>query len=170
MATHGHVFTACARGAEEFIEGIGLFFESAGVSRIGGRMMGLLMVSDDPCSLAAIAAILDVSRDSVSTNARILTASGFVQQVSLRGDRRAHYQFASDGWDRHIQFDIDSARSVQRLAEAGLASLAPRYAKGRERLEETVRFGQFLSQRLAEVREEWRAMRRAAPQPGAAVR
>jgi DNA-binding transcriptional regulator GbsR (MarR family) len=149
-------------GADDFIEGIGLFFESAGVSRIGGRMLGLLTVSDGARSLDEVAAILDVSRASVSTNARILVAAGFVQHVSLRGDRRAYYQFAADGWARHIQHDIESALRVQHLAESALTTLAPRFEKGRKRLEHAVEFGEFLSGKLAEALEEWRRMNAAA--------
>jgi DNA-binding transcriptional regulator GbsR (MarR family) len=86
MAEHG-----IPEGADNFIEG-SLFFEGPGVSRIGGRIIGLPMISDRPRSLENVAELLDVSRASVSTNARSLVATGLVQQVSMRGEALAEWR------------------------------------------------------------------------------
>ena len=48
-----------------FIEGMGMYFENQGIPRIGGRILGLLMVAHEPLSADAIARILKVSRASI---------------------------------------------------------------------------------------------------------
>jgi DNA-binding transcriptional regulator GbsR (MarR family) len=66
-----------------FIEGMGLYFEDFGVPRIAGRLLGLLLVTNRPLSLEEVATTLGVSRASVSTNARLILATGLVERVSL---------------------------------------------------------------------------------------
>ncbi len=55
-----------------FIEGMGMYFENQGIPRIGGRMLGLLMIAHRPLSAEDLARILKVSRASLSTNFRSL--------------------------------------------------------------------------------------------------
>jgi DNA-binding transcriptional ArsR family regulator len=144
-------------GAEAFVEAIGLYFEKAGMPRIGGRLLGLLLVSDGPRSLDDIATALRVSRASVSTNVRMLTATGLVELVSLPGDRRDYYVFSAEGWERHLQFDLDSARTLGRLVRRGLDALAPEHVTARRRLEEAVLFSECCVEALTGVLERWRA-------------
>ncbi|MCK5448733.1 MAG: MarR family transcriptional regulator, partial [Gemmatimonadetes bacterium] len=54
----------------QFIERMGLAVERMGLTRTFGRLFGLLMVADRPLSLDEIVERLDVSKASVSTNAR----------------------------------------------------------------------------------------------------
>ena len=56
----------------KFIEKLGFYYESYGVPRIGGRMLGLLLVAGEPVSAEQMSATLLVSRSSISTNIRLL--------------------------------------------------------------------------------------------------
>ena len=40
-----------------FVESMGLYFESSGIPRIGGRILGALMIAHDPLSADDIAKI-----------------------------------------------------------------------------------------------------------------
>ena len=77
-----------------FIEQMGLMYESDNLPRIAGRVLGLLLVEDGPYSLRELADRLQVSRASVSTNARILTEIGVVDRVAKPGDRQDYYQLS----------------------------------------------------------------------------
>jgi len=72
----------------EFIDQMGLYFAGFDISRSAGHIVGVLMVTDRPLSLDEIASALQVSRASVSTNARLLASAGLAQPVSMPGDRR----------------------------------------------------------------------------------
>jgi len=156
-------------GAQRFIEALGLFFEDAGIPRIGGRLLGLLVLAEQPLSLDAIARTLGVSRASVSTNSRLLIYAGMVERVSLPGDRRDYYQFAPHGWESAIQTDIKAARRLGALSAEALAGVAPEHAMVSRRLGETAAFYAFLEQELAAMLERWRS-RAAAGVDGAAAR
>ena len=77
-----------------FIEQMGLLCEHDNLPRIAGRLLGLLLVEEGAFSLQELADRLNVSRGSISTNARLLTDIGVVERVALPGDRQDYYQLA----------------------------------------------------------------------------
>ena len=79
-----------------FVERMGLALVADGLPRIAGRIFGLLLVSEKPCSLDELAAELRVSKASVSTNARLLEHRGVLEQVSRPADRRDYYRIPGD--------------------------------------------------------------------------
>jgi len=145
-----------SEGARRFIESLGLYFEDAGVTRIAGRLLGLLMLTDGVLSLDQIAATLRVSRASISTNARLLLAAGLVERVSLPGDRRDYYTFGRRSWEGNLQSDIARAEAFRRIAADGLAALEPGNAIGHARLREAAEFGEFVATGLAALLDRWR--------------
>ena len=139
---------------ERFIESMGLFFERQGVPRIGGRILGLLMLAEKPLALGEIAELLRVSLASVSTNVRQLQANGSVEPTSIPGDRRHYYVFNSVGWDHRLELAVASMDALGRLCQDALAlpGLSARY-----KLREAVEFCDFYRQELAGAAERWRA-------------
>lgn len=75
----------------DFIESMGVLWESEGLPRIAGRIFGYLVVQPEPCSLDDLAVGLGVSKASISTDARRLEQLGLVSRVSRPGDRRDYY-------------------------------------------------------------------------------
>jgi DNA-binding transcriptional regulator GbsR (MarR family) len=87
----------------QFIENIARYYEGYGIPRIGGRMFALLLVMPTPLSAEQIAELLKASRSSVSTNVRGLVANGWVEKVTVLGDRTEYYRFSPTAWDRVIE-------------------------------------------------------------------
>jgi DNA-binding MarR family transcriptional regulator len=146
---------------ERFIESMGLFFERQGVPRIGGRILGLLMLVEEPLALGELAELLRVSPASVSTNIRQLQASGTVEPASIPGDRRHYYVFNSAGWDHRLELANSSMDALGRLCQDALAMPG---LSNRHKLREAVEFCDFYRQELAGAAERWRA--RFARKPG----
>lgn len=105
------------QASQRFIERMGLNFSDEGVPRIAGRLFALLLLSTSPRSLDDLARSLDVSKASISTNARLLQQWGAIDRVSLPGDRRDYYQIAEDGITRLLQIQIDRLRRMQETIE-----------------------------------------------------
>ena len=152
----------------EFIESMGIYFERFGLARIGGRILGLLMVADRPLSLDDMATLLRVSRASISTNMRLITASNLAEQISLPGDRRDYYRFGSDTWERALTTEVDGIYWLRRIAERGLAAAQASEFTAREHLEECLEVCDLLARdrtetikRLRALKEAKRARRRA---------
>ena len=139
---------------ERFIESMGLFFERQGVPRIGGRILGLLMLAEKPLAPGELAGLLRVSLASISTNIRQLQASGLVDPASIPGDRRHYYVFNSAGWDHRLELAVSAMDALGQLCQEALAM--PRLGD-RHKLREAVEFCDFYREELAGAAERWRA-------------
>lgn len=150
-----------SKGIREFIENMGLYYEQFDLPRIGGRILGLLTVSGRPLSLDDMAAALQVSRASISTNVRQAVLLGMAEQVSLPGDRRDYYRFRDDAWEHSLDIQTEAIVPLKRMAEQGLAALEPDDALDRSRLEDLADFCDFLLGEFRPLTARWRAHRAA---------
>lgn len=105
------------QASQRFIERMGLNFSDEGVPRIAGKLLALLLLSTTPRSLDDLARSLQVSKASISTNARLLQQWGAIDRVSLPGDRRDYYQIAEDGITRLLRIQIDRIRRMQETID-----------------------------------------------------
>ena len=138
-----------------FVEGMGTYFENYGIPRIGGRMLGLLLVIHEPLSAEDIAIILKVSRGSISTNFRLLLSSGLVEKVSFSSDRTTYYIFSETAWEKAMTVELEGAASLKRLAQQGLAAL-PSGDSARNHLEGMIQWTDFIVELYQKGLIEWR--------------
>lgn len=162
-------------GLDRFIERLGLYFEEFGLPRISGRLLGLLLISERPLSLDEIATELQVSRASVSTNARSLTKTRLIERVSFPGDRRDYYAFTAGGWEALIETDVQGAATLREFTAEALATVEPADDPARPRLEAAADFLDFYAAELQATLARWRMRTRGHParngggSPGGAV-
>ena len=137
-----------------FIENLAQYFESFGIPRIGGRVLGLLLVSSEPLSAEAISTILKVSRASISTNIRFALQVGLAEKVSFPGDRITYYAFPENGLEKTLAVEIQGVSIMKRFIEQGLSALPPEDA-ARSRLEVLADWADFLLQVWQKALIEW---------------
>jgi DNA-binding MarR family transcriptional regulator len=134
----------------EFLEEMGRHFEEEGAPRIAGRLFGLLLVSDGPCSLDEIAGLLRASKASASTNARLLERIGVAQRVTRPGDRRDFYEVADDMGERMLVLAVERLRTMTERLRRGAATL-PISPRVRERFTGSIRFHERVLETVEEV-------------------
>jgi hypothetical protein len=144
-----------------FVESMGRYFEQFGLSRIGGRLLGLLMIAEEPLSLDDMATTLSVSRASISTNIRLVTTTSMAELVTKPGDRRDYYQFTHDAWGHALRAEMNSLPPLRRLAARALAALGPNDHQAREQLEDLVDFCDFSIEERVGMIARWRERLRA---------
>lgn len=103
------------RTHQVFIGRMGHAAETNGLSPIAGRLFAMLLLSDAPRSLDEIAAGLEVSKASVSTEARRLVERGVVERTRRAGDRRDYYELAPDFFAQIVETRIEQWRRIQTL-------------------------------------------------------
>ena len=109
------------RDVAKFIERMGLLWEEEGLPRIAGRIYALALLSPEPLSLDEIADTLQVSKPSVSNDARMLLKLGFMERISFPGDRKDYYQFTRDSIERGLETRVARLRAFQSaVASAAL--------------------------------------------------
>lgn len=102
-----------------FIEMMGQHVEEEGVPRIFGRLMGALLLNAEPRSLDELAEQLQVSKGSISSNARSLDGSGIAERITLPGDRRDYYQLSEDFVERVLYRQLERHRLMIQRLEVG---------------------------------------------------
>src|SRR5690348_848013 len=144
-----------------FVESMGRYFGHFGLSRIGGRLLGLLMIAEEPLSLDDMATALSVSRASISTNIRLVTTTRMAELVTKPGDRRDYYQFTHDAWGHALRAEMNSLPPLRRMAARALAALGPNDHQAREQLEDLVDFCDFSIEERVGMIARWRERLRA---------
>ena len=147
------------RAAERFVEGMGQLFEQDGFARIGGRILGHLMLQLEPQSLDALAADLQVSKASVSTNTRMLEGMGALERVTRPGDRRDYYQVADLMHERMLELRLARFRATRELLHEGMRSGAAGSAVARERMSSFADFFEYMEQAIKSTRTQWQHAR-----------
>jgi len=99
----------------DFIEKIGLVVQGDGMSRIAGRIMGLMVFDGRAYSFSELAEELQVSRGSISSNARFLEEHCVIERVGKPGDRQDYFKLADD------PFVTIMKAAVQRTRKAATA-------------------------------------------------
>jgi DNA-binding transcriptional regulator GbsR (MarR family) len=142
----------------EFIETMGVRFQEQNMPRIAGRLFGLLLIEGGPMSFAHLAERLQVSRGSVSTNARMLADLGLIERVGKPGDRHDHYRMAPGGLVSVFRKQLDRLRwsdSFYRSIEARL----PAHQRGsKQRLREIATYARKAAEGLERGLEEAEAL------------
>ena len=100
---------------EDFIERMGLLTQLDGGPRTAGRVFGLALVENRPLSLHEMAERLQVSKASVSTNARQLAQSGLLRLTTRPGSREDLYQLPPDPYRELLR---TMTRTLKEKAEA----------------------------------------------------
>ena len=121
-------------GIGRFIEQMGLYAQGDGVARIAGRLFGYFIVHGGPVSFADLAEALQVSRASVSTNARTLVSIGMIERVTRPGDRQDYYQLAESPFSRMIETYIARMRAMQEILQQANRTIPQNMAATHRRL------------------------------------
>ncbi len=136
-----------------FVEQMGLICEADNLPRIAGRLFGLLIVEDGAYSLRQLADRLQVSRASVSTNARILTEIGIVERAPKPGDRQGYYQLASNPFHRMLTGKVRALQHAQTVFSEAAESFPAKRETAKRRLREMAEFHRTAAEIVSELIE-----------------
>lgn len=144
----------------DFVERLGLMMEADGMPRISGRIFGFLIVHEGSYSLDELAERLQVSKGSVSTNARQLEQLGILERVSVPGDRRDYYRMEEDAWERMLQVAQRRWEVLRAQLTASAAALPEEMEAGRRRLIQAEQFHLLMIDGVDRMLERWRSRQR----------
>jgi DNA-binding transcriptional regulator GbsR (MarR family) len=140
----------------KFIENIALYYENYGIPRIAGRMFGLLLLNTQPLSAEQISQQLGASLSSISTNIRALISNGWVEKVTLPGDRVTYYRFSPHAWEQVMERRKQSFAPLKALADNMTASL-PEDDAARQQLQAMSDWASVLMHHYDNLIASWQA-------------
>jgi DNA-binding transcriptional regulator GbsR (MarR family) len=107
-----------------FVEQMGGYFESNGLTRLAGRLLGWLLVCEpERQSSEDLAAALGASSGGISTNARMLSQFGFIERLAVAGDRRTYFRLRPNAFAAGERHRLQTMADLHRMADAGLLAL-----------------------------------------------
>jgi len=136
----------------EFVEQMGGYFESNGLTRLAGRLLGWLLVCEpERQSSEDLASALDASSGGISTNARTLIQFGYIERLALAGDRRTYYRLRPNAFAAGERQRIRSMSDLTVMAETGLRAMRGAPPESTRRLEEMRTLLSYMHDALSEA-------------------
>lgn len=102
---------------ENFINNLGFYYENYGIPKIGGRILGYIILLDEPVTAEQIAETLHISRASVSTNIRLLMNFGFIQKALVKQGRTDFYKVAENAWENALLTRLNGFATLTKMLE-----------------------------------------------------
>jgi len=140
----------------DFVDEVAGFFAQEGMPLISGRVIGWLLISDPPEQSAAdLSRVLQVSRSSISSSAKLLTPSGLVESVRKRGERQEYLRISADGWSRMLANRYAKTTAFRQVVERGLDVIDGAEPGRGDRLGSVVELYRFLETELPSMWTRW---------------
>jgi len=141
---------------KHFIEDVGLLFEESGHPRMAGRIIGSLLISDQPyLSSTELFEILQASKGSLSTMTRFLLQMGLIERVGLPGQRRDYFRIKSGAWTQLVRHAVYELSALRKLAERGLELMEGQDSELKQRLEEARDLFSYMEREYPLLIERW---------------
>lgn len=143
-----------------FVEDFASAWESQQGMRMNGRVLGLLLISDEPyMSAARMARLLRASAGAISMSTRALASVGFITRHTVPGDRRHHFRVEDDVWGAFLAGERDYLRRMAGVIRTGLQLEAGRTSSPHTRLVNADRYFTWLETYHRKMLDDWRAHR-----------
>jgi len=97
----------------DFAEG----YSNFGLNPLMGRIVGLLIISEDPQSLDDIVEQLEMSKGPISQICRRLKERGLIEKVWIPGDRKDYYKAANDIFGKAYDNQVNKMQQNIEIAE-----------------------------------------------------
>ena len=140
---------------QRYVEDVGLFFEQFGVSRMVGKILGLLLIRPPERPAEELASMLRASRGSSSQATRSLVQMGLVQRLTKPGERRDYFRVRQGTWMELTRQQMSATTTLREIAERGLELLDSEDPEARRSLEEMRNFYAFWERELPVALERW---------------
>ena len=145
-----------------FVEDFASSWESANNARMDGRVLGLLIIVDEPyLSSARIAHLLQASTGAVSMATRALVTVGFLKRHALPGDRAHYFRVEDDVWGTFLSGEREYLRRMKGTVIGGLGLVPADAAGPRTRLRNAQRYMTWLEGYHRKMLADWEAYRDA---------
>jgi DNA-binding transcriptional regulator GbsR (MarR family) len=141
---------------QHFVEEMALVFEEIGLTRMAGRILGWLLISNPPHQSAEeLAEALQASKGSISTMTRLLIQIDLIERIGFPGDRRDYFRMKPDVWAQLLRARLSQVTDLHQLAEEGLELLEGEPPALRQRIQDMHDLYSYVETELPVLIERW---------------
>ena len=149
---------------QELMQEFGNLYESYGLKRLEGLIVGLVLTQDAPVSLDDMVELLGHSKGPISVSVRRLADIGLVRKVNGPVNRRNYYVAHPDLFHNNFKFNMATVRKNRALAERFLTRLQTEDAEGcettLEHLERMRAFYRLMEDFYEDFSKQWEQVKR----------
>jgi DNA-binding transcriptional regulator GbsR (MarR family) len=140
-----------------FIEESGILFETMGMTRMAGRIMGYLMITDkDMASFEELTQVLQASKSSISTNVKACTLVGFIKPITQPGDRKTYYMLSPDiSWSDLFRKKAEQLTVLNKMFIKGLELRSNTKDKTSKWLVKAREFNEWVEKEYPSLMDKW---------------
>lgn len=143
-----------------FIENFATAWDSKNFSRMEGRVLGLLLISDEPyMSAHRIGHLLQASAGAISMATRSLVSIGFMNRHTVPGDRRHFFRVEDDVWGAFLAGERDYLQRMAAVVRGGMNTEAGKRPGPNRRLVNAARYMTWLQGYHRKMLEDWHSYR-----------
>jgi DNA-binding transcriptional regulator GbsR (MarR family) len=154
-------------GEAEFVEAMGQFLGTYGMTPMSGRLWGYLLICDPAEQTAEeVAEALHASRGAISGTVRLLEPIGFIRRTRRRGDRREYLSAPPGTFMTFVANAGTIYRRLRLVIEQGLEAISDKPPPVRTRLEEAHEYIAYIEREIPALLDRFateRAALAAAP-------
>lgn len=104
-----------------FIEDFGTLLGSAGVPPVAGRVIAMLLISDEEgLPTSRFVEVLGTSKGAISMATRLLIQFRMLERYHVRGSREAHFRIPVGFWTEALRQKVAVIGNMRAMAERGL--------------------------------------------------
>lgn len=140
---------------DRFIDRLGHYFEEQGTSRSAGQIFAWMLISEEPQSLDDLAEALQISKGSASLGTRMWETTGFIERVSIPGDRKTYYRVHPRVSERLTEAAIVKYRELVEILEEAIEQVGDDRPNAKAKLDAFADIFRFLTKKIPEVIDEW---------------
>lgn len=149
---------------EELIQEFGNLYETYGLKRLEGLIVGLLLTQEEPVSLDDMVQFLNHSKGPISVAVRRLADIGLIKKVNGPVNRRNYYAAHPDIFYNNFKFNMETVRKNREIAERFLDQIENEGAEGREKTIENLKhmrlFYRHMEEFYQDFSEKWTQVKR----------
>lgn len=146
---------------EKYIEDVGLFYERFGLAKMSGRILGLLMATDEEkVSFDDMVIQLQASKGSISGNINVLLKQKLIEKFMVTGDRKSYYKFSNENVFSLIDSKLDATEYVKQIFMRGNELHKDKESAKHKNISEVIQFYDFLEEELPKLKEKWKSLKK----------
>lgn len=131
---------------------------------LAGRAAGVLMLNEDPLSMAQLQEVLEASKGSVSEITRLLIDNGVVERFKESGQRQYNYQWRPDAWIGCLRHQLTATTQILDFARDAQEKAVRLSPLQRRRLDDMAEYYVFIVERLERLLAEYIELWESAPE------
>lgn len=156
MAEKDEATVSLDEDKRQLIEEVGVFMEKQGMQPAAARILGLLLVSEEPeLSFDQIRNALQLSKSAVSNALNTLLTKKSIEYITKPGDRKRYFRDRVINWKEGMKENMEVVQQHSDLFKRVLKQRPGDTVEFNQKLKEVIDFMDFLAKRLPDLFEEW---------------